>query len=157
MNDSACGDVEVYITLQVYGPGEPITGRNQHFSAAGGVAGAWADLTLAFHAAEAADFVRTRECAERAARGFEAAGEPAGHAHALLHLARCEVVRGDFEAAQRAHPRQDARHVVIHAQMARDDQLDRMAELGVIPSFFSLHTYYWGDRHREIFMGSERA
>jgi predicted amidohydrolase YtcJ len=62
-----------------------------------------------------------------------------------------------FEAAQCAHPRQDARHVVIHAQMARDDQLDRMAELGVIPSFFSLHTYYWGDRHREIFMGPERA
>jgi predicted amidohydrolase YtcJ len=27
----------------------------------------------------------------------------------------------------------------------------------VIPSFFSLHTYYWGDRHREIFMGPERA
>jgi predicted amidohydrolase YtcJ len=62
-----------------------------------------------------------------------------------------------FEAAQHAHPRQDARHVVIHAQMARNDQLDRMAELGVIPSFFSLHTYYWGDRHREIFMGPERA
>ncbi len=62
-----------------------------------------------------------------------------------------------FEAAQRAHPRQDARHVVIHAQMARYDQLDRMAELRVIPSFFSLHTYYWGDRHREIFMGPERA
>ena len=62
-----------------------------------------------------------------------------------------------FEAAQRAHPRPDPRHLVIHAQMARDDQLDRMAELGVIPSFFSLHTYYWGDRHREIFMGPERA
>jgi len=62
-----------------------------------------------------------------------------------------------FEAAQHAHPRRDARHVVIHAQMARDDQLDRMAELSVIPSFFSLHTYYWGDRHREIFMGPERA
>jgi predicted amidohydrolase YtcJ len=62
-----------------------------------------------------------------------------------------------FEAAQRAHPREDPRHVVIHAQMARDDQLDRMAKLGVIPSFFSLHTYYWGDRHWEIFMGPERA
>jgi predicted amidohydrolase YtcJ len=62
-----------------------------------------------------------------------------------------------FEAAQRAHPRDDARHIVIHAQMARDDQLDRMAALGVIPSFFSLHTFYWGDRHRRIFMGPERA
>jgi hypothetical protein len=62
-----------------------------------------------------------------------------------------------FELAQRAHPREDSRHIVIHAQMAREDQLDRMQELGIIPSFFSLHTYYWGDRHRDIFMGPERA
>jgi len=62
-----------------------------------------------------------------------------------------------FEQAQRAHPRQDTRHVIIHAQMARDDQLDRMKELGIVPSFFSLHTLYWGDRHREIFMGPRRA
>ncbi len=62
-----------------------------------------------------------------------------------------------FEAAQRAHPRKNTRHIVIHAQMARNDQLDRMAELGVIPSFFVLHTYYWGDRHRETFLGPERA
>ena len=62
-----------------------------------------------------------------------------------------------FERAQRAHPRADARHVLIHAQMARDDQLERMRELAVIPSFFSLHTYYWGDRHRDRFMGPERA
>jgi len=27
----------------------------------------------------------------------------------------------------------------------------------VVPSFFSLHTFYWGDRHRTIFMGPERA
>jgi predicted amidohydrolase YtcJ len=62
-----------------------------------------------------------------------------------------------FEAAQRAHPRDDPRFVVIHAQMARDDQLDRMKAVGAIPSFFSLHTYYWGDRHRDIFMGPARA
>lgn len=41
--------------------------------------------------------------------------------------------------------------------MSREDNLDKMKELGVIPSFFSLHTYYWGDRHRDIFMGPERA
>jgi predicted amidohydrolase YtcJ len=62
-----------------------------------------------------------------------------------------------FERAQAAFPREDARHVIIHAQMARDDQLDRMKALGVIPSFFPLHTYYWGDRHMNIFMGPERA
>jgi predicted amidohydrolase YtcJ len=62
-----------------------------------------------------------------------------------------------FEAAARENPREDARHVVIHAQMARDDQLHRMRAIGVIPSFFVLHTFYWGDRHREIFLGPERA
>jgi predicted amidohydrolase YtcJ len=62
-----------------------------------------------------------------------------------------------FEAAARRHPRTDARPIVIHAQMARDDQLDRMAALGVVPSFFSLHTFYWGDRHAARFMGPERA
>lgn len=62
-----------------------------------------------------------------------------------------------FDAANDARPFDDARPVIIHSQMARDDQLDRMAELGAIPSFFVLHTYYWGDRHRDIFMGPERA
>ena len=62
-----------------------------------------------------------------------------------------------YRQALQAHPRSDARHTVIHAQMAREDQLDEMKALGVIPSFFVLHTYYWGDRHRDIFMGPDRA
>ena len=62
-----------------------------------------------------------------------------------------------FRAAQREQPRDDPRLIVIHAQMARDDQLDAMLELGMTPSFFSAHTYYWGDRHWSIFMGPERA
>jgi len=71
--------------------------------------------------------------------------------------AAIDAILDAFAAAQRAHPRPDPRHVVVHAQMARDDQLARMATLGVVPSFFVLHTYYWGDRHRERFMGPERA
>ena len=62
-----------------------------------------------------------------------------------------------FDHAFNAHPREDVRPIIIHAQMARVDQLDRMAELEVLPSFFSLHTFYWGDRHRRLFMGPERA
>lgn len=61
------------------------------------------------------------------------------------------------EAAQADRPDTDARTILIHAQMAREDQLDRMKRLAVTPSFFSAHTYYWGDRHRDIFMGPERA
>jgi len=29
--------------------------------------------------------------------------------------------------------------------------------LGITPSFFIGHVYYWGDRHREIFLGPQRA
>ncbi len=62
-----------------------------------------------------------------------------------------------YRKAQQATPRSDARHTLIHAQMAREDQLDEMKTLGVIPSFFELHTYYWGDRHRDIFLGPDRS
>ncbi len=62
-----------------------------------------------------------------------------------------------FREAQEAFPREDTRHIIIHCQMAREDQMDAMEELGIIPSFFILHTYYWGDRHTNIFMGPERA
>jgi predicted amidohydrolase YtcJ len=47
--------------------------------------------------------------------------------------------------------------ILIHSQMAREDQVARMADLGITPSFFTAHTWYWGDRHRDIFMGPERA
>ncbi len=62
-----------------------------------------------------------------------------------------------YESALRAWPDHQRRHIVIHAQTARDDQIARMARLGVIPSFFVVHTYYWGDRHAGIFLGPERA
>ena len=62
-----------------------------------------------------------------------------------------------IEAASLLHPWVEARPVIIHSQMARKDQIDRMAVLGVSPSFFSAHTFFWGDRHAGIFMGPERA
>lgn len=49
------------------------------------------------------------------------------------------------------------RHIVIHSQFTREDQLDRMQELGVIPSFLIMHPYYLGDRHWTIFLGPERS
>ena len=32
-----------------------------------------------------------------------------------------------------------------------------MLACGLMPSFFIQHVYYWGDRHRDIFLGPERA
>ena len=39
------------------------------------------------------------------------------------------------------------RPVMIHCQTVRDDQLDVMNEIDMIPSIFIAHTYYWGDAH----------
>ena len=62
-----------------------------------------------------------------------------------------------FREAQQEYPRSDARHRIEHCQMVRTDQLDSIAELGLSPSFFVGHVFYWGDRHRDIFMGPDRA
>ncbi len=51
----------------------------------------------------------------------------------------------------------DHRTVMIHAQTVREDQLDRMQTLGIVPSYFSAHTFYWGDWHRDSVLGPERA
>lgn len=51
----------------------------------------------------------------------------------------------------------DHRFRIEHCQMVREDQLVRMAENGIHASFFEKHVYYWGDRHRDIFIGPERA
>jgi len=54
-------------------------------------------------------------------------------------------------------PRKDLRTTIIHAQTVREDQLDVAREHGMCPSFFPIHVVFWGDRHRDIFLGPERA
>ena len=43
------------------------------------------------------------------------------------------------------------RPVMIHCQTVRDDQLDRMAAIKMVPSIFVAHTWYWGDIHLKNF------
>ena len=62
-----------------------------------------------------------------------------------------------FEYAQQKCPRNDTRHIIIHCQTVREDQLDRMQKAKILASFFVTHTYFWGDRHKNIFLGKERA
>ncbi len=51
----------------------------------------------------------------------------------------------------------DRRAVLVHGQTARLDQLPKLKELAILPSFFPMHTYYWGDWHRSSVLGPERA
>mgnify|MGYP006281274907 CR=1 FL=1 len=54
-------------------------------------------------------------------------------------------------------PDQDRRTVLIHGQVLRADQVDQIKSLNISTSLFPMHTYYWGDWHRDVVLGPERA
>ena len=62
-----------------------------------------------------------------------------------------------INAVAAANPEHDHRTVMIHAQTVREDQLTRMKSLDMIPSYFSAHTFYWGDWHRDSVLGEARG
>jgi hypothetical protein len=80
--------------------------------------------------------------------------------HLLSHCngdaAGDQMIRAVAKAVEK-FGKKDRRTTMIHSQTVRFDQLDQMKELGIIPSFFSMHTYYWGDWHRDETLGKERA
>lgn len=44
----------------------------------------------------------------------------------------------------------DRRNTLIHGQYVREDQLDDLKDLDVVVSLFPLHTFYWGDWHKQL-------
>lgn len=60
------------------------------------------------------------------------------------------------KAAERFPIIRNLRFVMIHAQFVTPSQLERAKGLGIIPSFFTAHSYYWGDTHIKN-LGFERA
>ena len=59
--------------------------------------------------------------------------------------------------AQAEFTRTDARHIAVHAQVVRAEQLEALAELDIGVTFFPAHTYYWGDWYRSSILGEARA
>jgi predicted amidohydrolase YtcJ len=68
-----------------------------------------------------------------------------------------DILLNAVEKVRAAGPRPELRTTIIHAQTMREDQLDYSAKHGLTPSFFPIHVYFWGDRHRDIFLGPKRA
>jgi predicted amidohydrolase YtcJ len=60
-------------------------------------------------------------------------------------------------AAQERYGAPDTRPVLVHGQFLREDQVDSYQRLGVFPSLFPMHTFYWGDWHREHTVGPAHA
>ncbi|MFO1151622.1 MAG: amidohydrolase [Alsobacter sp.] len=63
------------------------------------------------------------------------------------------------DLAVRKHgPLDDSRRItLIHGQFLREDQLDAVRRLRIFPSLFPMHTFYWGDWHRDHTVGPELA
>lgn len=62
-----------------------------------------------------------------------------------------------IEAAQSEFGTPDTRPVLIHGQFQREDQVNSYRRLGVFPSVFPMHTFYWGDWHRDHTVGPVNA
>ena len=60
-------------------------------------------------------------------------------------------------AAQRKYGADNRRSVLIHGQFLREDQVDSFQRLNVFPSLFPMHTFYWGDWHRDHTVGPVNA
>ncbi|MEW5681964.1 MAG: amidohydrolase [Pseudomonadota bacterium] len=62
-----------------------------------------------------------------------------------------------FAEANAKYGPADRRNVLIHGQTLRADQIDKLKTLGVFPSLFPMHTFYWGDWHAQSVLGEQRA
>ncbi|WP_050905792.1 amidohydrolase, partial [Vibrio campbellii] len=78
----------------------------------------------------------------------------------LTHSNGDAAIEQFIDAVEKANEKlgkKDRRPVLIHGQTIRQDQIDRLAELGIFPSLFPMHTFYWGDWHAESVLGHPRA
>ncbi|MEM7077676.1 MAG: amidohydrolase [Pseudomonadota bacterium] len=104
---------------------------------------------------------------DRSYRGYPSIPPPVANDLVATYLAK-EIpiiahANGDaaadmlIEAVALAAPLHDHRTTMIHAQTVREDQLTRMKSLGMIPSYFSAHSFFWGDWHRDSVLGVTRG
>ena len=71
------------------------------------------------------------------------------HTHANGDAAMDQMIRS-LKKVTAKYGNQNRRDVLIHGQYVREDQLDAFKDLNIIASLFPLHTFYWGDWHKEL-------
>jgi predicted amidohydrolase YtcJ len=71
--------------------------------------------------------------------------------------AASDLLIASIKSATDKHGQADRRPVLVHGQFQREDQVDSFLKLGVFPSLFPMHTFYWGDWHRDQTVGPEAA
>lgn len=82
------------------------------------------------------------------------------HWQVLVHAngdAAIDELIATVAKAQQAYPGADRRTVLIHGQYLRFDQVEQIKALGIFTALYPMHTFYWGDYHRDSVAGPERA
>jgi predicted amidohydrolase YtcJ len=80
---------------------------------------------------------------------------PAIHANGDAAM---DLALNAIEYARKKTGKTNIRPHLIHCQYVRPDQFDRIKEMGNIGmTFMTPHVYFWGDMHRDLFLGPERA
>ena len=62
-----------------------------------------------------------------------------------------------YEAALSSAPKHDLRHRIEHCSVLHPEQMARMKQLGLSPSFLIGHVRWWGKAFRDRLLGPERA
>jgi predicted amidohydrolase YtcJ len=78
------------------------------------------------------------------------------HCHCNGNMAS-EVFINAIEQLLREHSWLDHRHTVTHAQLITHAQMRKAKSLGMSANFFVNHMWFWGDQHRDITVGPDRA
>ncbi|WP_181347133.1 amidohydrolase [Thalassobacillus sp. CUG 92003] len=76
--------------------------------------------------------------------------------HGNGDLAIASIIEA-YTKALDAKPKKHHRHRIEHLQTAREEDVEKLRTYDIATSLFINHVYYWGDRHRDIFLGPERA
>jgi predicted amidohydrolase YtcJ len=71
--------------------------------------------------------------------------------------AAIDTVLAAFETVVGAGGARALRHRIEHCSILHDDQIARMAALGLSPSFLIGHVHFWGKAFRDRILGPERA
>ena len=79
------------------------------------------------------------------------------NAHCNGDAAADQYIRCYKEALKQVNQKADLRPVMVHCQTVRADQLDEMKEIGMIPTFFLDHIYFWGDYYYDSILGPQRS
>ncbi len=78
----------------------------------------------------------------------------------LVHAngdAAIDQLLGAVRTASTDIPGNDRRTVLIHGQFLRANQVAEIKNLGIFSALYPMHTFYWGDWHRQSVVGPERA